>query len=196
MGMITSRKIKITKNETKMAFLELEDMTGYIEVIVFPNIYEQVASRLADDTVIAVSGEISLKESINTDDPREEAKLILRTVLPINPNGTPQPQIKTQNSAPQNPRNAQHTPAAQPQKSGDTVDCLYLKIPSESHPFFGRIKDLTDIFAGGETPVFLYFDDTKNLVRSSGGISMNATVYKLLSEMLGKENVVIKAKKL
>ncbi len=194
MGMITSRKIKITKNETKMAFLELEDMTGSIEVIAFPNVYEQVAARLADDTVIAVSGEISLKESMNSEDMREEAKLILRTVLPISPNGTQQPQIKVPSvSSPQSPRTSQPTP---PLRQSDTVDCLYLKIPSDEHPFFERIKAIMDIFSGGETPVFLYFDDKKNLVRSASGISMNATVYKLLSEMLGKENVVIKAKKL
>ena len=193
MGMITSRKIKITKNETKMAFIELEDMTGSMEVIVFPNTYEQVSARLADDTVIAVSGEISLKESITSEDGREEAKLILRTVLPISPNGKPQ----TAKAPPQSaPRRMQSVPAPTEaiQKEG-TVDCLYLKIPSESHPDFTRIKDLIDIFAGGATPLFLYFDDKKTLVRTSTGIDMNPTVYKLLCEILGKENVAVKARK-
>ena len=53
-----------------------------------------------------------------------------------------------------------------------------------------------DIFSGAnlETPVFLYFDDTKKLVRRGENVELSETVYKLLSEILGKENVAVKSK--
>ena len=35
-GMITEKKIKYTKNEKVMAFLQVEDLVGSVEVIVFP----------------------------------------------------------------------------------------------------------------------------------------------------------------
>ena len=40
-GMISGKKVKYTKNNKVMAFLDVEDMTGTMEVIVFPNTYEK-----------------------------------------------------------------------------------------------------------------------------------------------------------
>ena len=198
-GIIASKKIKITKNETKMAFLEFEDMTGIIEVIVFPNVFEQFSSRLEDDAVIALSGEISVKESMG-EEAREEAKLVLRSVLPIAENGNEQPKVKVYQpeKRPQTATSAS-TPAAKPQikeRSDGGVDCLYLKISSRDTKDFERVCDLLDIFSGAnlETPVFLYFDDTKKLVRRGENVELSETVYKLLSEILGKENVAVKSK--
>ena len=45
-----------------MAFLQLEDLVGTVEIIVFPNIYERTASFIREDAVIAVSGSINFKE--------------------------------------------------------------------------------------------------------------------------------------
>jgi len=199
-GIIASKKIKITKNETKMAFLEFEDMTGIMEVIVFPNVFEQFSSRLEDDAVIALSGEISVKESIG-DEAREEAKLILRSVLPIAENGNEQPKVKVYQPE-KSPQTAPSpTPTAKPQakdQGADSVDCLYLKLSSQDTGDFERVCDLLDIFSaqGQKTPVFLYFDDTKKLVRRGENIELSETLYKLLCDILGKENVAVKSKKL
>jgi DNA polymerase-3 subunit alpha len=192
MGMISSKKLKVTKNEQQMAFVELEDMTGSIELIVFPNVYEQMASRLREDAVIAVSGEISVKEVASGEEMKIEPKLILRTVLPIEPNGENQPTAKT---VPQPQRPVLQRPQNTAAQSGMT-DCLYLKVPSEQSYEFERIKSLLDIFSGGNMPVFVYFDDTKTLVRSKTPVMLNDTAYDLAGSILGRENVVIKAKKL
>ena len=39
MGMITAKRLKLTKGGENMAFLTLEDMTGAMEVLVFPRVY-------------------------------------------------------------------------------------------------------------------------------------------------------------
>ncbi len=196
-GIISSKKIKITKNETKMAFLELEDMTGIMEVIVFPNIFEQFSGRLAEDTVIALSGEISVKES-SGEESREEAKLILRSVLPISENGKAQSVVRKQpQGEPKAPVRTDKATVGEKQGSA-SVDCLYLKLFSKETEELERVKNLLDIFSGEaqKTPVFLYFEDEKKLVRRGGNIELSETVYKLLSEILGKENVAVKAKTL
>ena len=41
-GMIVSRRTMITRKNTMMAFLQIEDLYGVAEVIVFPNVYEKV----------------------------------------------------------------------------------------------------------------------------------------------------------
>ncbi len=64
------RKIKIggvinkiqkvnTKNGQPMLFVELEDMTGRIEVLVFPSILEQTATIWQEEKIVLVSGRLS-----------------------------------------------------------------------------------------------------------------------------------------
>ena len=40
-GMITSKTVKVTKNNKLMAFISLEDLVGTVEVLIFPNDYER-----------------------------------------------------------------------------------------------------------------------------------------------------------
>lgn len=58
-GVITSVRQIVTKNGGKMAFVGLEDKGGEGEVIVFPNLYEEVSAQLIQDAVVRVSGKIS-----------------------------------------------------------------------------------------------------------------------------------------
>ena len=76
-GIITHKRTLITKKNTMMAFLTLEDLYGEYEVIVFPNIYERSASLLKEDAVIVVKGYINFKED-------EAPKLIADKIFDIN----------------------------------------------------------------------------------------------------------------
>ncbi|MBC7746617.1 DNA polymerase III subunit alpha, partial [Pedobacter sp.] len=58
-GVISSVRQILTKNGGKMAFMAIEDKSGEGEVIVFPNLYEEVSATLIQDSVITVSGKIS-----------------------------------------------------------------------------------------------------------------------------------------
>lgn len=61
-GMITEKKIKYTKNNQVMAFLTVEDLTGSLEVIVFPRSYEQDSELLQEDAKVFIRGRVSLEE--------------------------------------------------------------------------------------------------------------------------------------
>ena len=61
-GMIVSKRTMITKKNTMMAFLQIEDLYGVAEVVVFPNVYEKVRDRLRDDGIVAVRGNLQLRE--------------------------------------------------------------------------------------------------------------------------------------
>ena len=61
-GMITDKKIKYTKNDKVMAFLNVEDLVGTVEVIVFPRDYEKNASRLVEDNKVFIEGRASVEE--------------------------------------------------------------------------------------------------------------------------------------
>lgn len=61
-GIISDKKIKYTKNDKIMAFLQIEDLLGSVEVIVFPKDYEKYSDKLLEDNKIFVRGRVSLEE--------------------------------------------------------------------------------------------------------------------------------------
>lgn len=75
-GIITSRRDKITKNNTLMSFVVIEDFTGSIETIVFPKTLTKVDSVLKEGDIVRMAARLDIKE----DSP---AKLIMDTVAPV-----------------------------------------------------------------------------------------------------------------
>ncbi len=73
-GMIADKKIKYTKNDKVMAFLNLEDLVGNIEVIVFPRDYEKNATKLVEDNKVFIKGKVSLEED-------KDGKLICESIM-------------------------------------------------------------------------------------------------------------------
>ncbi|WP_324824485.1 DNA polymerase III subunit alpha [Sinanaerobacter sp. ZZT-01] len=61
-GVISSKKTLITKKNQMMAFVDLEDLYGAIEVIVFPNVFERYSELIYEDGLIVVKGTVNFKE--------------------------------------------------------------------------------------------------------------------------------------
>ena len=61
-GIITSVKKKFTKNNTRMAFVTIEDLYGSCEAIVFENCYVKCSHLLCEDSIVLVEGRLSVRE--------------------------------------------------------------------------------------------------------------------------------------
>ena len=61
-GILTEVKEKATKKGDYMAFVTLEDMTGQIECLVFPRVFEKYRLLLNPDEAVVISGKISVRE--------------------------------------------------------------------------------------------------------------------------------------
>lgn len=61
-GLISAVRTIITKSNTRMAFVKLENKTSEQEVIIFPSLYEEIGAKLEQDNVIKVSGRINAKD--------------------------------------------------------------------------------------------------------------------------------------
>lgn len=61
-GVITSVKKKMTKNNSMMAFVTLEDLFGSFELLLFPKVYERVSGMLQPESIVVVTGRLSLRE--------------------------------------------------------------------------------------------------------------------------------------
>ena len=75
-GIINAKTIKYTKNDKTMAFLEIEDLYGVVEVVVFPKDYERNSHLLNEDAKVFVKGRVSLEEDKN-------GKLICEKIIPF-----------------------------------------------------------------------------------------------------------------
>ncbi len=59
-GMVTGKTIKTTRSGQVMAFVTLEDMTGSVEVLVFPKDYDKYRDILLPDARVFMRGRVSL----------------------------------------------------------------------------------------------------------------------------------------
>ncbi len=64
-GLITAKKVLLTKKNQQMAFISIEDLYGQIEVIVFPKTFERDRAKLEEDNVVVLKGKLDLKEDGN-----------------------------------------------------------------------------------------------------------------------------------
>ena len=75
-GMIADKSVKYTRNNKAMAFLTLEDLTGTIEVIVFPRDYERNQKYLNQDAKVFVAGRATVEDE-------QDGKIICERILPF-----------------------------------------------------------------------------------------------------------------
>lgn len=75
-GIITEVSRKVTRNNNIMAFVKLEDLTGTIEVIVFPNTLQKVNYMVEVDQLIVIRGKLSIRED-------EAPKVICEDIQPL-----------------------------------------------------------------------------------------------------------------
>ncbi len=61
-GSVAESREIMTKNGQKMAFIKIADLKGEVELILFPNAYQQTVGIWERDTVVVVSGKISTKD--------------------------------------------------------------------------------------------------------------------------------------
>ncbi len=80
-GIITSKKLKVTKNGSTMAFITIEDKYAEIEVIVFAKQFAALSSELFVDNAVYVTGNISAEEG-------EEPVILLSSLIPLSANGS------------------------------------------------------------------------------------------------------------
>ena len=61
-GIVTSCSKKQTRNNQCMAFVEFEDLTGSMEIVVFPIVYAQYEMLFEENCKISITGKISARE--------------------------------------------------------------------------------------------------------------------------------------
>lgn len=176
---VVRTKYLTTRSDSMMAFVTVEDLTGTMEVLVFPRVLTDCGSAVFDNAVVAVRGRVSVKED-------ENAKLVADEITPIDlyravpDRGVPD-------------RGAPDRGAPGPQEQAAPAQTLYLKLPDREGEKFARVCDLLAIF-DGDTPVKIRDESSGKMVLAPRAMWASVTP-RLLSELqtlLGKECVVVK----
>ena len=61
-GIISKMNKKFTRKNTTMAFMNLEDFYGNVEIIVFDSVYSKASHFLVEDNIVLVEGRLSIRE--------------------------------------------------------------------------------------------------------------------------------------
>ena len=166
LGLITSAKKKITKSDATMAFLNFEDMTGSIEVIVFPKTLIEKPTMFHEGNILLLHGRVSMRED-------EDTKVVCEAVEPC-PSSVPAEAAK-----------------APTQEKKKAARGLFLRFDTASSPQIEYCRKLLNIFDGA-VPLYYYFADTKKYKRNPIGqnIDVNDVLLRELRKILGESNVI------
>ncbi len=174
-GVILSRTNKTTRSGDPMAFITLEDLTGEIELIIFPGVLSAYGHMLTTGSAIAVRGTISVREE-------EDPKILVNGIMNLERNGGDTPLFTEE----------QKKPRANAPASAVPVQKLYLKVPSQTSESFRRVSAFLSIFRGN-VPVTFYDEAAKTAFRGVNfGAAVNDFTLTELRELLGDAAVVVK----
>ena len=135
---VIKTRFMTTKSNSMMAFTNVEDLTGTMEIIVFPKVLEQYRDSLQENAVVVITGRLSVRED-------EAAKLLAEQIVPI------------EDYDPSKPRAGRRDPMK------SAAQRVYIKVPSHNSVEYQKVVNLLEIF-DGDIPVILYFEDVKQKV--------------------------------
>lgn len=192
-GAIGDVRAITTKNGQQMAFVRLEDQSGEIEMVLFPNVYQQTSGLWERDKVVLVRGKVSTRDrnggsgdeaKVMVDDARE---ITAEQASAYQPTGkkkrVPKPSAKRKVAAAYTSPVAEQT---QPER-------VYIRLAnSEDEQALHSLKSTIDEFSG-ETEVVLVLgaDENKQIIKLPSRIDKHEQALSRLAATVGQENIKI-----
>lgn len=167
-GLIIALRPKATRKGGMMAFLTLEDLTGQVECLLFPKVYERCGRQLQEGQAVLISGKLSVRED-------EDTKVLVDTVSAL-------------------PDKSEILPkASDPEFAKAARVKVYLKLTRGDMPECKRIL----MKMPGNIPVYLHFpeDGTTLLAPRDWWCDDGDDARANLLEVLPRENIKVVIKK-
>ena len=129
-GIISGKRTRTTRNGTLMAYVQLEDDTGTIELLAFQRVLDNCGGYIAENAAVVARGRISVRDE-------KEPQIVVDSLRPIS--------------------DAVDRAAMQPRRKGPGK--LWVRLPGQSARVMRRIELLLEMFPG-EDKLILYFSDS------------------------------------
>lgn len=189
-GAITDVREITTKNGQKMAFVKIEDQFAEIEVLLFPNSYQQTVGLWERDRVVLIKGKVNARDrdgkassevKVMVDDAREitvqQAEAYQETGKKVKP---PKPK----------PKAVPVKPKAKPIAD----ERIYIRLATTSdEKILLSLKQAIDQHQG-KTEVVLVLGEAaqKQAIKLPGGINKDSEGISQLKQLVGADNLVIR----
>ena len=186
-GILTEVKGKATKKGAYMGFITLEDLTGQIECLVFPKVYERYQGMMAVDDLVVLHGRLSIREE-------EAPKLLVEKLIPLeawHPEESAHAAPMGQSTARPVPPPKRHTSEApkltDAQAAAKAPRKLYLRL---NRPQMDAASSALSLYPGS-VPVYLHLPAEKMtlLAPKTGWCDASDGCLNRLNALLGAENV-------
>ena len=176
-GVVQSVRTRPTKNGALMSYVQLEDDSGSMELIVFQRALDAGGSYLKDNAALFIRGRISVRDE-------KEPQLMVDSIRPLE---EARAAVSDREASPpaapdREPPRPAAPPAAPEQK-------LWVKLPGRDDPRLGRIELLLTMFPGTQQLVIWCEREKK---RIGARCLIHEGLILELQELLGKDNVVVK----
>lgn len=168
---VTNMRRKMTRNGSEMAYLTVEDMSGSIEIVVFPKTLHETSQYFSEDAPVLLTGRIDAKED-------EAPKIIASTACILSEDA-----VRAMGAA-GGARNSQQN------KSSER---LYLKVPDMQCSAYQQVWQELSALPGGMPVVFFVESSGKRLLAPrKNWVQKNLQLVRRLQFILGENNVIMK----
>jgi len=185
-GLVTGFRQNVTKKGEMMASFVLEDLTGGIEVLVFPRVYAQIQTMLRNDQVIVVVGRYNIRD--------EEKKIFAEKITKLEDLKP----CKKANSCEDSVFVDENKPISLPKIPGHNASRkrLFLRFPNDKCEQMQTILSILQRYPGSE-PVYFFFENNQKVLEGKREfwVSDGDELMKTLNAVMGQGNVVWKVAK-
>ena len=164
-GIVQTVKLKMTRNNTQMAYVTIEDDTASMELILFSNVIGEYGGYVRENEPVVVTGKLSARDD-------KEPQIVVNRVRPMSDYADPGVRRMLEQERPR-------------MLSGT----LYLRLPTEEGKLYPKIRAIVNMFPGTD-PVVLFFADTR--LRRGTRCGLQQLMLDELKNVLGEGNVVLK----
>jgi len=132
-GVVAATKTKTTRNNSLMAYIQLEDATGSMELIAFQRVLDVSGGYLKENAAVVVKGQISIRDE-------KEPQLVVETLRPLT-----------------------DLEQAGREDAPKTDRTLWVKVASKDDPRLKKIEKILVMFEGDERIVVFCSDTKKQM---------------------------------
>jgi DNA polymerase-3 subunit alpha len=132
-GVVASARTRMTKNNTLMSYVQLEDDSGTMELMAFQRALDQGGAYIKDNAALVVKGRISVRDE-------KEPQLMVESIRPISDLDAP----------------GEKAPPPQDRK-------LWVKVKSAQDPVLERIRLILTMFPGTQQMVIYCEKEKKRI---------------------------------
>ncbi len=192
-GAITDVREITTRNGQKMAFVKLEDRFGEIEIVLFPNSFQQTVGLWERDRVVLVRGKVSTRGRDGNDS--GEVKIMADDAREItSQQASGYQETGKKKKTPKARVGTKAKPAAKPAAPAKPLnERLYIRLINTSdEQTLLSLKETIDHHQG-PTEVVLVLGEAsaKQAIKLPGGIDRESDGLSKLRELVGTDNLVI-----